>query len=328
MLYRKVKNGIQCILCPHECIIQEGKTGICGVRANINGKIENIISGIISGYAVDPIEKKPLYHFYPSKNILSVGSFGCNLKCNFCQNWQISQDVNIDNISGITKTPEEIVAEALKIPNNIGIAYTYNEPTIWFEFMHQTASLAKSKDLKNVMVSNGFINPEPLELLIGVIDAFNIDLKGFSEDFYHEMTRSKLSPILKTLKIINNYNKHLELTFLAIPRKNDNLELFAEMINWIYNELNENTVLHISRYFPRYKQTLPPTPENTLIEMYNIAKEKLNYVYLGNINKPEYSDTYCPVCNKKLIIRNGYSTEFTQYYTSCKCLNCNTTLPF
>ena len=283
ILYRKVKNGVQCTLCPHNCVIQEGRAGFCGVRVNKNGKVENIISEIISGYAIDPIEKKPLYHFLPGKNILSIGGFGCNLKCNFCQNWQISQNVNIDNITGITKTPEEIVIDAINTPDNIGLAFTYNEPAIWFEFMHQTALLAKSKGLKNVIVSNGFINPEPLEALIGVIDAFNIDLKGFSENFYHEMTRGKLSSVLSSIKIINNYNRHLEITFLVIPRKNDNIDLFAEMVDWMHNELNENIVLHISRYFPRYKQTLPPTSENTLIEMYNIAKEKLNYVYLGNI---------------------------------------------
>ncbi len=327
MFYKKLNNKVQCTLCPHICVLHEGKIGLCGVRQNIGGHIKCWVTGIVSGYAFDPIEKKPMYHFYPGKKILSIGSFGCNLSCNFCQNWNISKVFQLKNIKGSPKSASSIVDDALNVPNNIGIAYTYNEPTVWFEFMFEVALQAKQKGLKNVMVSNGYINAEPLKKLFNVIDAFNIDLKSFTDSFYHEMAGGKLQPVLDTLKTIIKHKKHLEITNLVIPGKNDDIELFKEMIIWIQLELGANTVLHISRYFPNYKQALPPTSESTIMHMFDIAKQKLNFVYVGNMRSAKHSATICPNCQTELIRRNGYSVEFTADYSRGYCVKCNYKLP-
>jgi pyruvate formate lyase activating enzyme len=230
----------------------------------------------------------------------------------------------IGNIADDLKLTNEIINDACSNSENIGVAYTYNEPTVWFEFMHEITMAAKSKGLKNVMVSNGFINESPLVKLLEVIDAFNIDLKAFTDSFYVEMAGGKLDPVLKSLKMIKQSNKHLEITNLLIPRKNDNIEDFADMVNWIANELGEDTVLHISRYFPNYKQLLPTTNEDALIKMHEIARKKLNYVYLGNIRIADYANTSCPNCDKKLIIRNGYQVEFSKDFNNGVCGNCGT----
>lgn len=323
MFSKKVKRKIQCLLCPHECVLQEGKVGICGVRGNLGGRIKCRAYGKISGYANDPIEKKPLYHFYPGSKILSIGSFGCNLKCNFCQNWQISLGCKIDDLSGKTTTVDEILKDACDITDNIGIAYTYNEPTVWFEFMYDIALKVRQRSLKNVVVSNGYINEDPLNQLLLVIDAFNIDLKAFNENFYHEMSGGSLAPVLETLKTIKKAGKHLEITNLVIPKKNDNLDSFCDMVDWIANELGSDVVLHLSRYFPKYKQSLPYTPEETLVEMYSKAKTKLKYVYLGNLTSEIYSNTNCSNCNTTLIERIAYKTKFTDMYSAGKCLKCD-----
>ncbi len=327
MFYKKLNRNIQCTLCPHMCVLHEGKVGLCGVRQNLGGHIKCRVSGIVSGYTFDPIEKKPLYHFYPGKKILSVGSYGCNLNCNFCQNWQISKAFQLENIASKPKTANSIVEQALSRPDNIGVAYTYNEPTVWFEFMYDVALKIKNSGLKNVMVSNGYINQEPLEKLLEVIDAFNIDLKAFTDSFYHDMVGGSLQPVLESLKTISKHKKHLEITNLVIPGKNDDIGQFKEMVNWIRSELGANTVLHISRYFPNYKQALPPTLEGVIIQMSEIAKQKLNFVYVGNMQSAKHSTTNCPKCHSELIRRNGYLVEFTKNYGGASCLKCNYKLP-
>jgi pyruvate formate lyase activating enzyme len=323
MFYSKVRRKIQCQLCPHQCQLQESKAGLCGVRFNIGGRIKNRQQGLISGMASDPIEKKPLYHFYPGKEILSIGGFGCNLKCNFCQNWQISQVTEMEMLHGKILTPSEIIEKAMFHPNNIGIAFTYNEPTVWFEFMHETATLAKAKGLKTVVVSNGYIQPDPLEALISVIDAFNIDLKAFTSSFYREMAGGELEPVLNSLKMISKYQKHLEITNLLIPNKNDDPDIFLEMVKWIKRELGVNTPLHLSRYFPKYKLAIPATPELLLDDFFKIAKTELSYVYLGNVHNPEFSSTYCPSCNHPIIIRKGYAVNIDKAYNGLACPKCN-----
>jgi pyruvate formate lyase activating enzyme len=326
MFYSKVKRKIQCQLCPHQCQLQEGKAGLCGVRFNIGGRIRNRQPGLLSGMASDPIEKKPLYHFYPGREILSIGGFGCNLKCNFCQNWQISQVTEMEQLHGKVLTAKEIVDRALEIPNNIGIAFTYNEPTVWFEFMHEVASLAKSNGLKTVVVSNGYIQPEPLEALISVIDAFNIDLKAFTESFYRDMAGGKLEPVLQSLKMINEFQKHLEITNLVIPNKNDDPDIFLDMVKWIKNELGKRTPLHLSKYFPKYKLAVPATPESKLLELYHLAMTELDYVYLGNIHNPKFSSTKCPSCNHAIIERNGFTISIDKSFDGLVCPNCKATI--
>jgi pyruvate formate lyase activating enzyme len=193
--------------------------------------------------------------------------------------------------------------------------------------MYDTALMVKNAGLKNVMVSNGYINKEPLEMLLNVIDAFNIDLKAFTDSFYHEMAGGKINPVLESLKLIKANDKHLELTMLVIPRKNDDFEKFKEMVHWIKEELGENTVLHLSRYFPKYKQTLPPTSEALLTEMAKLAQDKLNFVYLGNTHTHMYSSTLCSNCKTELVLRNGFTTAFTKEFNSGKCLNCGMQMP-
>jgi pyruvate formate lyase activating enzyme len=316
-------NGkIRCTLCPHNCIIHEGKRGICRVRKNDGGKLYSENFGQICSMNFDPIEKKPLYHFYPGSIIFSAGSLGCNLHCKFCQNWEISQ-TGIEEFGNLrTVAPEELINKALSRENNIGIAYTYNEPTVWYEFMIETAKLAQKEGLKNVMVTNGFINPEPLEELFPYMDAFSVDLKAFSNDFYKTVTSSRLDPVLTALKNIRNSGRHLEITNLVITDLNDNEKEFTEMIHWIANELGKETILHISRYFPMFKMLQESTSTIKLKALYNIAAEMLDYVYLGNLRSGEGQNTYCPGCKTEVIERIGYDTRITGLDGEGRCRKC------
>ncbi len=319
---KKEKQKVKCLLCPHFCTIKEGERGVCNVRKNVKGELISENYGQVTALGFDPIEKKPLYHYHPGEEILSVGSFGCNLKCDFCQNWEISQS-DIDNIGRIqSHRAEEVIQIAEKKPGNLGIAYTYNEPIIYYEFMLDIAKLAKEKGLKNVMVTNGFINPDPLEKLMEVIDAFSIDLKAFTDNFYKKKTSARLEPVKESLKMIKKHQKFLEITNLVIPEWNDDKKQFSEMIRWIKNELGEDTILHLSRYFPVYKSQAEPTAINTLKELYQLAKESLNYVYIGNARIAEGQDTYCSNCNKLLVKRSGYFTQLLGIDDEGKCKNC------
>ncbi len=320
--YEKGINGLKCTLCPHFCQIKEGKVGSCRVRKNIGGKLIAENYEQLCSMRSDPIEKKPLYHFYPGKNILSVGSVGCNLHCSFCQNWEISQ-TGVESSFQLKKIPaKQIIETALQEKDNIGIAYTYNEPAIWYEYMLDISKLAHERSLKNVMVTNGFINPEPLQELIKYIDAFSIDLKAFTNEFYKDLTKAKLNPVLDTIKQVKASGKHLEITNLVITNRNDNKEEFNEMIDWIVDEAGKDTVLHISKYFPTYKMMEVATPDKTLLEFYDIASAKLDYVYLGNIRSPKGQNTYCPKCESLVIERTGYSTNKRGISTKGLCQNC------
>ncbi|MFO8234388.1 MAG: AmmeMemoRadiSam system radical SAM enzyme [Bacteroidales bacterium] len=323
-LYYKQKQNqkIECVLCPHNCIIKEGKRGICNVRKNINGKLYSENYGKVTGIGFDPIEKKPLYHFHPGEIILSVGSLGCNFKCRFCQNWEISQS-SIDEVSRFqTLTIEDVIKFATERKNNIGIAYTYNEPTIYFEFMLDLAKEVQNQGMKNVMVTNGFINPDPLNELLEYIDAFSIDLKAFTEEFYKKNTSGKLEPVKDTLKQIQSKGKFLEITNLVIPSLNDDTEKFREMIDWIATEIGSKTALHLSRYFPCYKSNIEATPVSKLQEFYNIAQEKLSYVYLGNVPSAGGSETFCDQCGTLLVSRKGYFTTLKGIDEEGKCKKC------
>ncbi len=300
---------VQCTLCPHLCKLKVGQTGICLVRKNIEGKLFSENYGIVTALNLDPIEKKPLYHFYPGKNILSLGSFGCNLKCNFCQNHGISQN-GINDFSFLNKTSSaKIIEKAIIAKNNIGIAYTYNEPVIFYEFMYETAILAKENNLKNIMVSNGYINSEPLDKIINYIDAFNIDLKAFTEDFYIKQTQSNLRFVKKTIEKIILSGKHLEITNLIIQGLNDNENDFINMINYLNEIGGDSIILHISAYFPKFKSQIPATNSKLINKLFDIAKSKLKYVYEGNVTHSSNQNTYCKFCGNKLIERNGFQTK-------------------
>ena len=277
--YQKQKeNKVQCLLCPKICIIEPGKSGFCQIRKNIDGKLYSLIYGKTAGIAVDPIEKKPLFHFHPHEVIFSLGTRGCNLDCTFCQNWHISQnpEAYLDDI-----TKEDIVNEVLK-RKIFGIAYTYNEPFIWYEFVRDTAKLAKENNIENVLVTNGYINPEPLEEILPFISAMNIDIKAMDDVFYKSTCKASLDPVLNTIKRAKQ-SCHIELTNLIIPTLNDSEEQIEKLTDWIFENTVADTPLHLTRYFPCYKLNLPPTPVKTLKRAQEIAEKKLKFVHLGNV---------------------------------------------
>jgi pyruvate formate lyase activating enzyme len=323
LYYETAGDKVRCLLCPHQCMIKEGGTGICHVRRHEKGKLYTDIYGKLSAINFDPIEKKPLYHYFPGSVVLSIGTVGCNMHCTFCQNWQISQ-TPAKNFSFRDKYGiEDILQIAGSKKQNIGVAYTYNEPVIWIEYVLDVARQIKGAGMKNVMVSNGFIAPAPLDELLTCMDAFNIDLKSFSDDFYRNIAGARLEPVLFALKRIALSGKHLEITHLVIPDCNDKEEEFLAMVKWIAGELGKETVLHLSRYHPMYKMQHEATPSGTLLKLAGIAEKYLLYVYVGNIETGDYRDTKCPNCNAVVIKRSGYHAEMKALDEKGCCLFCH-----
>jgi pyruvate formate lyase activating enzyme len=319
---------VKCLLCPHECLIPEGRRGICRVRENRQGRLFTLVYGQPAAVHADPVEKKPLFHFYPGKQILSVGTYGCNLRCSFCQNHHLSQMDRPSSGHPFPALPPEILAEqALRLKGNTGMAYTYNEPTIFYEYMTETARQIHQGGMKNVMISNGFISAEPLKNLLPLMDAFNIDLKSFRDSFYRKVTGGTLMPVLETLKIIANAGKHLEVTHLVIPGMNDEPDGFREMVTWLSEELGCDIPLHLSRYFPAYHLDQPPTRLETLRFFAQLAEEKLHFVYTGNVGGGDFSSTWCPECNNELIVREGYQTLITGLTPEGSCGRCGAKIP-
>jgi pyruvate formate lyase activating enzyme len=291
---------VHCLLCPHLCKISVGKTGCCGVRKNVGGKLVALTYEKVTSFSIDPIEKKPLYHFYPGTEILSVGTVGCNLKCYFCQNWEISQA----GATLHTLSVDQLVSSVDK-ERSLGVAFTYNEPMIWIEYLIDCARLLKEKGIKIVLVTNGYVNPEPLEQILLLIDAMNIDLKAFDNSFYERHCGGSLAPVLDTIKMAHE-KVHLEITNLLIPTLNDSKEHINKMIDWLAN-VSKEIPLHFSRYFPHYKASMPPTSVDSLVRAREMALKKLDYVYLGNIMDVTANTTFCPSCGQALIERAGYS---------------------
>jgi len=323
LYYKTLENGVvKCKLCPHYCLIGDNEHGLCNVRVNKQGELYSEFFEKVTAVGLDPIEKKPLYHFFPGSTILSVGSLGCTMRCLFCQNYRISHPVPQSYDDTNLFTVKAIVKLAREQENNIGIAFTYNEPGTFYEYMISVAKLAQPIGLKTVMVTNGYINREPLEALIPYIDAFNVDLKAFSESFYKSITQSQLGPVKKTIKQIALSHKHLEITNLVIPGMNDNYAEFEEMTRWIAGETGDRTVLHISRYFPNFQMKIESTPINLLLDLYEIAKKHLKYVYLGNVFNVAKDTTYCDQCNNTLIVRESGKTLITGLDLQGNCLKC------
>jgi pyruvate formate lyase activating enzyme len=323
LFYNKQNDDlVQCRLCPRYCIIELGKFGNCHARRNRGGVLSSEVYGKLAAVNLDPVEKKPLYHFFPGSEILSVGTTGCNLHCVFCQNHTLSQCDNRKSVLLRNLTPEDLAALSLKTKKNLGVAFTYNEPVVNYEFMVKTAELVKGNNQFTVMISNGYINPEPLNALLETIDAFNIDLKAFNETFYKKYSKATLEPVLETIKIIAGSGKHLEITNLVIPSMNDDDDEFEEMCEWILHETGKNTVLHLSRFFPRFELDQYPTPAETLFRLYDIAKSKLNYVYIGNLATEIHSNTFCPNCKQLLIERTYYHTKIKDIDQEGKCKKC------
>jgi len=271
---------VHCYLCPHNCVIKPGGLGACRARKNIKGELYSLNYGRVTSIALDPIEKKPLYRFQPGKMILSAGSFGCNLKCSFCQNWSIAHETP----GTLHMEPRELVERALDFADedNIGLAYTYNEPSIWYEYVYETAVIAKEEGLKNVLVTNGFISREPLERLLPYIDAMNIDVKAFTAEFYKDICKATLENVKDTV-VLAAKACHVEVTTLVIPDLNDGPEEIEEMSKWLAS-VSPEIPLHLSRFFPNYKmQDKPVTPRETLERAREKALEHLKFVYLGNV---------------------------------------------
>jgi len=304
------------------CAIAEGKSGICRVRKNEDGQLFTEVYGKACCLRFDPIEKKPLYHFFPGSVILSVGSVGCNLRCKFCQNWEISQTCAEDYPYIKPVSVDEIILMANERDDNTGIAYTYNEPVVWYEFMLDIAKKSKEAGLNNVMVSNGYINASPLDDILEYMDAFNIDLKAFTDDFYKRVTSARLQPVKDTIRKIRKHGRHLELTHLLITGLNDEEEQFEALVKWIGEELGPDTPLHLSRYFPNFEMENQATPLVKLIQLYELATNYLNYVYLGNVAADEGRNTTCPGCGAQLIERIGYSTYKKGLDAKGNCRKC------
>ncbi len=319
-------NKVKCHLCPHYCIISDGKSGICRTRINIEGTLFAQSYGKICSIGLDPIEKKPLYHYYPGSKIFSVATSGCNLRCLNCQNWEISQFSPDENMYNYIK-PEEIV-ELAKNNGSDGIAFTYTEPTVFYEYMMAICVASREKGLKNVMISNGYINTEPLESLSRYMDAANIDLKCFDEKVYKKLTGASLKPVLDTLLLLKEKGVWLEITNLLVPGYSDDLKMIEKMTWWLVENGFAETPIHFSRFFPTHKLTdLNPTTVQTVIDAVNIAVQSgMKFVYTGNMPGKGGENTVCPVCKHIILQRHGYDVSKTDLIDGA-CPVCGKLIP-
>jgi pyruvate formate lyase activating enzyme len=319
-------NEIECELCPRKCKLGDKERGYCGVRQNDGGTYYTLVYGKVCSMNPDPIEKKPFFHVLPGTNAFSIATAGCNVNCKFCQNWEISQ-ARPEQVTAIDMTPQSVVeaAQNYRCPS---IAYTYSEPTVFYEYMYDTALEARRQGIRNLVVSAGHINPEPLEALTKIVTAIKIDLKAFNQNFYTDYVRGELEPVLEAIKIIVKSKTWLEIVYLVIPTLNDSVDDIRKMARWIANELGLDVPLHFTRFHPMYLiKNLPPTPVSTLEKLRATALEEgLRFVYLGNVPGHEGENTYCPNCGKMLIKRIGVSTE-TNDLKRGTCPVCRTPIP-
>ena len=317
---------VKCTLCPHLCVLKEEQTGKCGVRKNSGGKLYSLNSDKLAAIHSDPIEKKPLYHFLPGSESLSIAAMGCNFKCRFCQNHALSIVIKESDLAGDNVDPEEIVQAAIRAGAS-SVSYTYTEPTVYFELMYETAIAAKNAGLKNVMVSNGFISEHALDQIIPLMDGANIDLKSFSEKFYSEHCGGRLAPVIETIKKLNRSDCWLELTTLLIPELNTS-EKEIEMLVSFITETNSEIPWHVSRFFPHYRVGDKEPTDTGLIEnvLNHAEKNGIKYVYGGNFDSGKWGDTRCHECGETLIKRRGYQTA-TIGLSHGKCENCAEEIP-
>lgn len=345
MLYKREANGlIQCFACAHRCLIPQNRSGICGVRENDGEKLNVLVYGRPSAVNADPIEKKPLFHFFPGSSALSIGTFGCNYNCGFCQNWEISQmktqinpsdnerrsQIFSDVIKKGSRTMFEqieylspgravLMAKERKTPS---IAYTYNEPAIWAEYAVDIAQIAQGEGIKNVFVSNGYLSPECAEYVAPYIDAFNIDLKSYNDEFYRQTCGARLTPVLDTIKYLHSRGMWVEITTLVIPQMNDSEKELRQIAEFICG-VDANIPWHLSAFHGEYKmREHPPTEEKSLRRAYEIGKKAgLKYVYIGNVDANEYGHTFCPSCNNLLIEREFFEAKI-KGMDGNKCKKC------
>lgn len=325
-LYDTLKDQkVKCNLCNHRCIIKNGRRGICGVRENRGGILESLVFGKLIARHIDPIEKKPLYHLLPGSLSYSIATVGCNFKCRFCQNADIAQMPSDRNgmITGEDHTPEQIVNAAIK-GNCQTISYTYTEPTVYFELAYETAKLANAKGIQNIFVTNGYMTPEALKMISPCLDAANVDLKAFSEDFYKTYCKAKLAPVKETLKLMKSLGIFVEVTTLLIPRLNDDKAELENLAAFLADDLGPETPWHISRFHPTYKLTdRPRTPIKTLLAARDIGiKAGLKFVYIGNVPGENGENTFCYQCGRTIIDRWGFHVMENRIKNGC-CSYCN-----
>jgi pyruvate formate lyase activating enzyme len=317
---------VQCTLCPHRCVIADGQRGICRVRENRAGRLYSMVYGNPCAIHVDPIEKKPFYHFLPTAAAFSLATAGCSFRCLYCQNWSISQ-VPPEETENADLPPEEIIQAALASDAPV-IAYTYSEPVVFFEYMLACARLGRPAGLRSVVISAGFINPEPLRELCRAVDAIKIDLKGYDEDFYRKVCGGELAPVLDAIRVIHDNGVHLEIVNLVVPTLNDSMEQLRGLARWVAREVSPDVPLHFSRFQPLYKlANLPPTPVETLEKARQIALEEgVRFVYVGNVPGHAGDNTYCPACGRPIIVRRGFAV--TEYHIKRGgCAYCGASIP-
>ncbi len=322
ILYEKVDNALNCKICQRRCLISPGKTGFCQMRENVDDKIYSLNYAAVSSAAVDPIEKKPLFHFYPGSMVFSLGSVGCNFRCRHCQNWGISQ-AELENIPTRDMLPED----AIRLTKEYGcksIAWTYNEPTMWFEYTLDSAKIARREDIKTIYVTNGYMSEESFQEIRPYLDAANIDLKGMSEKFYQDLCEARLEPVLDTIVRMHDAKIHIEVTNLMIPGYNDSDEDVRSLVKFMADEVGVEVPLHFTRFFPQYQmQDLPPTEIKYLEKAYKIARDAgMKYVYIGNVPTADGENTYCPECGETVIKRDGFSVMSDKIKETRKCPRC------
>jgi len=323
--YEKKADKVRCGLCPHGCLVADGKRGLCGVRENRSGMLYSLIYGLASSIHADPIEKKPFYHFMPGTVAMSFSSIGCNLFCLHCQNFSISKaKVGDDRLTEIT--PEDVVRYSRRAGAR-SVSWTYNEPTIWHEFTKVASKTAHDAGLKSNYVTNGYINEAPLRDLKGVVDAMNIDVKGFTESFYKRVCGGKLTPVLKSCELAVELGMHVEVTYLIIPGHNDSEGEIAAFVKWVGDALGKEIPVHFSAFHPDYRMTdVPRTPASTMSLAYDLAKrENLEFVYLGNMPAGDRDDTFCPKCGARVITRDGFCVSRSDLKGD-KCGRCSADL--
>jgi len=327
MFYDKLKDGrVRCGICPRRCIVSPGERGHCGSRENRDGTYYTLVYGSAAALNIDPIEKKPLFHFLPGSKALSFGTAGCNMDCRDCQNWEISQ-ARPEDVDTHDLPPARAVELALRYDCEV-IAYTYSEPVTFYEYMHDTAVAGRKNKLRSVMISNGYINGPPMEKVCRHLDAVKVDWKGVTEEFYKHYCGGTLQPVLNTMSRVKKLGKWLEIVYLVVPTVNDSAADIGKMARWVKRYLGADTPVHFSRFHPDYQlRNLPPTPYSTLRRCHEIAREQgLDFVYLGNVPGNDYQSTRCPKCNEVVVERRGFEVLATRLERG-KCAKCGREIP-